>query len=48
MAALGFALLLFNALGYILHWQMRSPIASILGIVLLGAGLAFIRKSRGA
>jgi hypothetical protein len=47
MAVLGFALLLFNALGYIFQWETRSPAASILGIVLLGAGLALARRPRG-
>jgi hypothetical protein len=47
MAVLGFALLLFNALGYIFQWETRSPAASIFGIVLLGAGLALARRPRG-
>jgi hypothetical protein len=46
MAAFGFALLLLNALAFITRSQIRSPAASILGIVLLGTGLALVRKSR--
>jgi hypothetical protein len=45
IALFGFALLLFNALGYILDWETRSPAASIFGILFLGAGLALARRS---
>ncbi|MDD1670213.1 MAG: hypothetical protein LUQ67_02705 [Methanomicrobiales archaeon] len=46
MAGLGFALLLFNALGYLFRWDTRSPAASIFGILFLGAGLSLVRTSR--
>ncbi|MDD1666486.1 MAG: hypothetical protein LUQ23_03010, partial [Methanomicrobiales archaeon] len=48
MAGLGFALLLFNALGYLFRWDTRSPAASIFGILFLGAGLSLVRTSRRA
>jgi hypothetical protein len=46
MAIFGFALLMFNALSYIFQWGTRSPVASILGILLLGAGISLVRRSR--
>ena len=46
MAAFGFALLLLNALACLTHSKNQSPAALILGIVLMGAGIALVRKSR--
>lgn len=42
MAIVGFVLILINALGYILGWELKSPALTIVGLVLvvIGAGTA--------
>jgi hypothetical protein len=46
MAGVGFALIVLNALSYILYWSTKSSVLSILGIVFLVIGLKTARKTK--
>lgn len=39
MAALGFVLVIINAMSYLLDWEVKSPVSSIIGLVLVTIGL---------
>jgi hypothetical protein len=43
MAVVGFAMLLFNALGYIMDWDTKSAAFIILGLVFVLIGLKTAR-----
>jgi hypothetical protein len=45
-AVVGFALILITAANYAFFWNILPPSLLVIGIVLLGASLAFIRRSR--
>jgi hypothetical protein len=45
-AVVGFALILITAANYAFFWNILPPSLLIIGLVLLGASFAFIRRSR--
>ena len=45
MPAIGFALLLINAVGYIFNLDIKNPALVVLGIVFVVIGMNKIRKS---
>ena len=45
MTAIGFAMLLVNALSYIFNLDMKNPAFSVLGLVFVFVGLRISRKS---
>lgn len=45
MAAVGFLMILVNALSYLLGWTLKSPAFTILGLVLIVIGAKTARKS---
>jgi membrane protein implicated in regulation of membrane protease activity len=47
MAGAGFAMILINALSYLLGWDLKSPAFTILGLVLIVIGARSARKSSG-
>lgn len=44
MAGIGFAMLLINALGYLLNWDLTNPLLTIFGIIFVFIGLQMVRK----
>jgi membrane protein implicated in regulation of membrane protease activity len=44
MAAVGFIMILMNALSYLLGWDLKSPAFTILGLVLIVIGAKTARK----
>jgi hypothetical protein len=44
MAAVGFVMILMNALSYLLGWDLKSPAFTILGLVLIVTGAKTARK----
>jgi hypothetical protein len=45
MAAVGFVMILINALSYFLGWNMKSPAFTLLGLVFIVIGTKTARKS---
>ena len=45
MAAVGFIMILMNALSYLLGWDLKSPAFTILGLVLIVIGAKTAEKS---
>jgi hypothetical protein len=45
MAAVGFVMILMNALSYLLGWDLKSPAFTILGLVLIVTGAKTARKN---
>lgn len=45
IVAVGVLILVGNAIGYIVDWNVAGPVWTVLGVVFLGAGLTMIRKS---
>jgi hypothetical protein len=45
MAGVGFIMILINALGYLLGWDLKFPVFTILGLVLIVTGVRTARKS---
>lgn len=43
MALIGFGIIIYNALGYLLGWETH-PAFTVIGITFLGAGMATARK----
>ncbi len=46
VAVVGFALILMTAANYAFFWNVLPPSLLVIGIVLLGASIAFIRRSQ--
>ena len=44
MAAVGFVMILMNALSYLFGWDLKSPAFTILGLVLIVIGTKTARK----
>jgi hypothetical protein len=44
MAIIGFILLSFNALSYLLGWESRNSAFTILGLIFVAVGLKQARK----
>jgi hypothetical protein len=44
MAAVGFVMILMNALSYLFGWDQKSPAFTILGLVLIVTGAKTARK----
>lgn len=44
MAIIGFILLLYNALSYLLGWESRNPAFTVLGLIFVVVGLKRIRN----
>jgi len=44
IAAVGFVMILMNALSYLLGWDLKSPSFTILGLVLIVIGAKAARK----
>ena len=45
MAVVGFVMILINALSYLLGWTWKSPVFTILGLVLIVIGAKTARKT---
>lgn len=45
-AVVGLALIVITAANYAFFWNILPPSLLVIGIVLLGASVAFIRRSR--
>jgi hypothetical protein len=45
MATVGFVMILINAFSYLLGWNLKSPVFTIPGLVLIGIGAKTARKS---
>jgi len=45
MAAIGFMLLLFNALSYLLDWESKNTAFTIIGLIFVAIGLKQARMS---
>ena len=45
MAVVGFVMILINALSYFLGWTWKSPVFTILGLVLIVIGAKTARKT---
>lgn len=46
MAGVGFLMIIFNALDYILGWEGNSTPLFIIGLVLVAVGLRWVRTSK--
>jgi len=45
MAGVGFVMILINAMSYLLSWDLKSPVITIMGLVLVVIGARIARKS---
>lgn len=45
MAGFGFVMILINALSYLLNWDLKSPVLTIVGLVFIVIGAKTAGKS---
>jgi len=44
MAGVGFLMLLVNVFAYILHWDIRNAVFTVLGLIFVVIGLKIFKK----